>query len=52
MTAVDLTADRELKARHRAIWASGDYPAVAAELIPELGAALVQACDVSAATAG
>ncbi len=27
-------ADRELKAKHRALWASGDYPAVAAELIP------------------
>jgi ubiquinone/menaquinone biosynthesis C-methylase UbiE len=24
------TADRELKAKHRALWASGDYPAVAA----------------------
>ncbi|MGZ5395234.1 MAG: class I SAM-dependent methyltransferase [Mycobacterium sp.] len=40
--------DRELKAKHRALWASGDYAAVAAELIPELGPALVQACDVQA----
>jgi len=31
------TADRELKAKHRALWASGDYPAVAAELIPTPG---------------
>lgn len=38
------TADRQLKARHRAMWASGDYPAVAAELLPELGPALVAAC--------
>ena len=35
MTTVDV--DRELKAKHRALWASGDYPAVAAELIAELG---------------
>ena len=42
------TADRQLKARHRAMWASGDYPAVAAELIPELGPALVAACGVGA----
>ena len=39
-------ADRQLKAKHRALWASGDYPAVAAELIPELGPRLVRACDV------
>ncbi|WP_122816942.1 class I SAM-dependent methyltransferase [Nocardioides pantholopis] len=35
--------DTALKARHRAMWASGDYPAVAEELIPELGQALVDA---------
>lgn len=46
MTTVDL--DRELKAKHRALWASGDYPAVAAELIPALGPALVRACEVRA----
>nr|WP_090343687.1 class I SAM-dependent methyltransferase [Mycolicibacterium malmesburyense]CRL74844.1 type 11 methyltransferase [Mycolicibacterium malmesburyense] len=40
------TADRELKAKHRALWASGDYPAVAAELIPSLGPELVRACGV------
>ena len=39
-------ADRELKARHRAMWALGDYAAVAHELIPELGPALVEACGV------
>jgi SAM-dependent methyltransferase len=38
--------DRALKARHRAMWALGDYPAVASEVIPELGAILVQACGV------
>ncbi|GII76488.1 hypothetical protein Sru01_14700 [Sphaerisporangium rufum] len=36
----------ELKARHRAMWALGDYPAVAGEVIPELGATLVAACGV------
>ena len=46
MTSVDV--DRELKSKHRALWASGDYAAVAAELIPELGPALVQACGVQA----
>jgi SAM-dependent methyltransferase len=39
-------ADRQLKTRHRALWASGDYPAVAAELIPDLGPRLVQACGI------
>lgn len=39
-------ADRLLKAKHRALWASGDYPAVAADLIPTLGAELVDACGV------
>jgi ubiquinone/menaquinone biosynthesis C-methylase UbiE len=41
-----LDADRELKARHRAMWALGDYPAVAVQLIPELGPTLVQASRV------
>ena len=38
--------DRALKAKHRALWASGNYPAVAAELIPALGPELVRACEV------
>ena len=42
----DRDADRQLKAKHRALWASGDYSAVAAELIPELGPRLVEACGV------
>ncbi|WP_324276712.1 class I SAM-dependent methyltransferase [Blastococcus brunescens] len=41
-----ITADRALKARHRAIWALGDYPAVATRLIPELGRVLVAAAEV------
>ncbi|USQ85630.1 methyltransferase domain-containing protein [Streptomyces phaeoluteigriseus] len=39
-------ADRALKAKHRAMWAQGDYPSVASEVIPELGAVLVEACEV------
>jgi ubiquinone/menaquinone biosynthesis C-methylase UbiE len=35
-----------LKAKHRALWASGDYPVVAAELIPTLGPELVAAAGV------
>ena len=40
--------DQQLKARHRALWASGGYPAVAVELIPTLGSTLVEACGVRA----
>ncbi|NMN97246.1 class I SAM-dependent methyltransferase [Antrihabitans stalactiti] len=40
------TADQQLKAKHRALWASGDYPAVAAELIPALGPELVRAAGI------
>ncbi|MFD5336943.1 class I SAM-dependent methyltransferase [Streptomyces hawaiiensis] len=39
-------ADRALKSKHRAMWAQGDYPSLAAEIIPELGAILVEACGV------
>src|SRR5690554_6237886 len=39
-------ADRELKARHRMVWALGDYPAVATEIIPELGRTLVEASRI------
>ncbi|MFD8224557.1 class I SAM-dependent methyltransferase [Streptomyces massasporeus] len=39
-------ADRALKTKHRAMWAQGDYPSLAAEVIPELGAVLVEACGV------
>ena len=42
------TTDQQLKAKHRALWASGDYPAVAEELIPDLGSTLVDACGVRA----
>jgi ubiquinone/menaquinone biosynthesis C-methylase UbiE len=45
---VEQELDRQLKAKHRALWASGDYPALAAELIPGLGPELVRACGVRA----
>jgi SAM-dependent methyltransferase len=47
MTAtIDRTAEQELKAKHRTMWALGNYPEVAAELIPELGPELVAASGV------
>jgi ubiquinone/menaquinone biosynthesis C-methylase UbiE len=46
LSPAEQEADRQLKAKHRALWASGDYPAVAAELIPELGPRLVRVCEV------
>jgi SAM-dependent methyltransferase len=39
-------ADLALKAKHRSMWALGDYPSVASEIIPGLGSVLVQACGV------
>jgi hypothetical protein len=48
MTVDSITIDRDraLKDRYRAVWASGDYPAVAAEIVPALGPVLVEACGV------
>jgi ubiquinone/menaquinone biosynthesis C-methylase UbiE len=40
--------DRALKARHRAVWASGDYPTLARDLIWTLGPTLVEAAGISA----
>jgi SAM-dependent methyltransferase len=42
----DGDADRAVKAKHRAMWALGDYSAVAADLISDLGRVLVEACEV------
>jgi SAM-dependent methyltransferase len=44
--AADPAADRALKEKHRAMWASGDYPAVAREVIPQLGEVLVDATGI------
>lgn len=40
------TVDEALAAKHRAIWAAGDYPKVAAELVAPLGPILVEACGI------
>jgi ubiquinone/menaquinone biosynthesis C-methylase UbiE len=39
-------ANRALKQKHRAMWAQGDYPALASELVSDLGAILVDACGI------
>jgi SAM-dependent methyltransferase len=46
MTQQQTLPDSDLKARHRVMWALGDYPAVATEVIAPLGPALVDACRV------
>jgi SAM-dependent methyltransferase len=43
-TQIDDTA---LKAKHRAMWSMGDYPAVASEVIAPLGPILVAAAEVA-----
>lgn len=40
------TADSELKARHRAMWASGDYPSMVETFLLPLGPKLVEACGI------
>lgn len=42
--------DRALKDKHRTMWALGDYPAIASDIIAELGAELVETCDVGPGT--
>jgi SAM-dependent methyltransferase len=39
-------ADAELKTRHRAMWASGDYPAMVETFLLPLGPRLVEACGI------
>jgi len=41
-------SDSELKARHRAMWASGDYPSMVETWLLPLGPRLVEACGVGA----
>jgi SAM-dependent methyltransferase len=40
------TSDSELKARHRAMWASGDYPSMVETFLMPLGPRLVDACGI------
>lgn len=44
----DPATDQAVKDKHRAMWALGDYPAVAREIIPALGPVLVNSCRVEA----
>jgi SAM-dependent methyltransferase len=41
-------SDSELKARHRAMWASGDYPSMVETFLLPLGPRLVEACGIEA----
>jgi SAM-dependent methyltransferase len=43
-------ADSDLKARHRAMWASGDYPSMVETFLLPLGPRLVEACGVGPGT--
>ncbi|MFE1994522.1 class I SAM-dependent methyltransferase [Streptomyces parvulus] len=47
-TAEAREVDRALKAKHRSMWALGDYPAVARNVVAGLGPALVAACGIEA----
>ena len=40
------TPDSELKARHRSMWASGDYPTMVETFLLPLGPRLVEACGI------
>jgi 2-polyprenyl-3-methyl-5-hydroxy-6-metoxy-1,4-benzoquinol methylase len=39
--------DSELKARHRTMWASGDYPSMVETFLLPLGPTLVEACGIA-----
>jgi ubiquinone/menaquinone biosynthesis C-methylase UbiE len=44
------SADTELKTRHRAMWASGDYPLMVETFLLPLGPRLVDACGIGPGT--
>jgi SAM-dependent methyltransferase len=44
--ATQSSADSELKARHRAMWGSGDYPVMVETFLTPLGPRLVEACGI------
>ena len=46
MTIPTLSRDPELKARHRAVWASGDYAAMVEAWLLPLGHRIVQASGI------
>ncbi len=41
-------ANSELKAKHRSMWASGDYPSMVETFLLPLGPRLVEACEIGA----
>jgi SAM-dependent methyltransferase len=47
-TASQPSADRELKAKHRSMWASGDYPGMVETWLLSLGTRLVEAAGITA----
>lgn len=48
MSAERTTGDSPLAAKHRAMWASGDYSAIATDLVAPLGPVLVDASGIGA----
>lgn len=46
MSTETKTADPALSAKHRAMWALGDYPAIATDLVAALGPVLVEAIGI------
>jgi SAM-dependent methyltransferase len=50
MTTTTYNADAELKARHRKMWASGDYPSMVETWLLSLGPRLVEACQIGPGT--
>src|SRR3954468_16656180 len=49
-TSPQTLPDSELKARHRKMWASGDYPAMVETWLLPLGPRLVDACQIGPGT--
>ena len=47
-TNTNMTDDQELKARHRKMWASGDYPSMVETFLLPLGPRLVEAAGIEA----
>src|ERR1700712_2979235 len=48
MATQTVVADSELKAKHPAMWASGDYPSMVETFLLPLGPRLVEACRIGA----
>ena len=46
-TTSSTTADRELKAKHRTMWAMGNYASVASDVVGDLGPVLVEASGIT-----